>query len=294
MFGFYTPPVLQGQRVNDDRESWRLEKDPENSYRWNIYGFRDPEYTSSFDVVASGCSQTFGQGVPEDARWSALLGEKLGLSVATVASPGWSTQRAINAVMSHIKKHGKPKIVALLIPDFFRYDSVMSMSAIKSRHSLERGDVADLTGETSGPIRDMPKVSKRPHNSEDVISTEMSYFLSGQTLRFFIEYCSAAGIRLVWGTWERSVAEIINYTSSLELDDEFKPYAPELDFSSFVDMDYYHQHRGDTSMTMGELGCHLDLKEKYEKYFDIGTDSDMHMGVHMHAHIADKFFAKLI
>ena len=43
-----------------------------------------------------------------------------------------------------------------------------------------------------------------------------------------------------------------------------------------------------------KLDCHQELREMYgDCCFNEATDKQEHMGVHMHAHIADKFYANL-
>lgn len=297
IFGFYSAyQASPNEEVIRQRKEWREKNDPMNTYYWNSRGYRDVEPSGTPDIIASGCSQTVGQGVPVESRWSNQLADKLGMTVATVAVPGWSIQRSINAVMHYILTYGKPKIVALLLPDMFRYDLILNPQVVQDRYITSgREDFAvRRTTERGGAARDMPKLSKRPHVADEVISSEIAYFTNGQILRMFIEYCKEAEIQLVWGTWERSVNEIVSYVSKVTIEGEMEDQAPKVDFSNYVEMDYFHQHQKDTSMSMKTLSCHSDLKEKYEPYFDLGTDTDEHMGVHLHAHIADKFYERLM
>lgn len=297
IFGFYSAYMAITETFINQKKDWQLKNDPMNEYFWNSYGYRDFEYSGPVDLIAAGCSQTVGQGVPVDARWSNQLAQKLGYSVATTAVAGWSTQAAINAVMWYIQVFGKPKAVALLLPDFFRYDILINTTAMDDRWiSLkDRNMPTRRTSERSGAARDLPKLSKRPHKSSEIISSEFSYFISGQILRFFIEYCKEAGISLVWGTWDRSVHEVVDYASNLKLDKNLEVQTPKLDMSNYVNIEYFHNHNvlQDLSVKLQELKCHSDLKKKYGDYFDSGTDTDRHMGVHLHAHIADKFYEKL-
>jgi hypothetical protein len=291
MFGFYS---LFGDKNTD----WIKEVDPHNSYRLNSYGYRDPEYDSPVDIIAAGCSQTFGQGVPEQWRWSNLLGEKLNMSVATVAVPGWSAMGAINGVMSYILNYGKPKIVALYLPDFFRFDYV--------RHPRILVDDVDVNGEEGSSSRidighsmhvnRLPRVSKRPHRTEHVVNPESAVFFNGQILRFFLEYCKEADIEVVWSSWDGAVKELVDHVKNIKFDLEAEERIAKIDFSGYVDIDYAHD--GKENLDKYSLKtCHQKEKQELDpsvqKYYDYGSDRDMHVGIHVHLHVADAFYERL-
>jgi len=280
------------------------EVDPDNEYSINSWGCRDEDYTSPADVLAAGCSMTFGQGVPVETRWSSVLGSKLNMSVATLAIPGWSTQSSVNAVMSYIKKFGKPKVVALYLPDFFRYDFIASSGNLlpSNQNSREGRTIQSyLAKGTVLSANQQPTYSKKPHAISDVFNSESAHFLSGQALRFLVEYCKEAGIQLVYGTWHPAVDEYIKLVKKADaaLNNWQDKYVvpPEIDLSGYVDMEmFYPKHIPSLSKTteyLEDLDCHQDLKSQYGTYFDWGTDRDKHIGVHAHAHVAEKFLAAL-
>lgn len=278
--------------------------DPQNDYEVNPWGCRDNVYTSQVDIIAAGCSMTYGQGVPVETRWSSVLGEKLGMSVATLAIPGWSIQSMVNATMNYISKFGKPKIVVLYLPDFFRYDFMASKGNLIPQQGYNAGsDGAEfyLAKGTVPGSNKQPTYSKKPHAVSDVFNPETAHFLSGQALRFLIEYCKEANIKLIYGTWHLAVDEYIKFVQKADtMVSRFKdPYfvTPELDLSGYVDLDLFYPKNiptlSKTTTHLETLDCHQDLKAKYETYFDWGTDRDKHIGVHAHAHVAEKFLAAL-
>lgn len=297
IFGF-TP--LIGSTSND----WLEGVDDYNEYRFNSYGYRDPEYSGPVDLIAAGCSQTFGQGVSEDYRWSSMLGRKLGYSVATLGVPGWSAMNAIQAVMHFIYRYGKPKAVALYLPDFFRFSYIANKDILvdtwideSSNNTFERvrleiGHAADA--------RHAPKVSKKPHLASDVINVETSSYLNGQTLRFFLAYCEEAGIDVVWASWEKAVQELVQAVKDVKISGKAEGLGPEhlsiIDFSSYVEVGYSHD-QNKTLKELAKLSCHDDLKQSLDdhnkKIYDYATDIDEHMSIHAHAHVADAFYEKL-
>lgn len=292
-FGFYS---LFGREDTD----WIEEVDPHNSYRINSFGCRDPEYVGPVDLIAAGCSQTFGQGVPEEWRWSSILGKKLNMSVATIAVPGWSIMGAVNSTMHYIKTYGKPKAVALYLPDLFRFDYIRNPEIF-----VDLKDEDDVEGNDTGYRVDIghsshvgryPKLSKRPHIVSEVVNPETTAFLNGQVLKFFVEYCKEAKIEIVWSTWEGSFQELVDYLKNLDFKSESDIRTAKADFSDYVEIDY--KHDGPEGLEEFSLkSCHKEEKEGLDsdtlKYYDCGSDVDRHIGIHVHMHVADAFYKRL-
>jgi len=294
IFGFYS---ANSEFYPDEhsKQGWGASVDSKNYYAVDKHGYRNSVDVGRADIIAAGCSQTYGVGVPEEIRWSNQLGKSMNMSQATVSLPGWSTQSIVNGVMSYIKQYGKPKVVALLLPDFYRYDLLVNKDSMVFR--LENPKLPD-----SGPIRrindvtaphvELPKVSKRPHVSYEILSAEISYFLSGQFLRFFIEYCKEAKITLVWATLNYPVHLLIDQAKNVEM--ENKLFQPNVDFDSYVELDYFS---GQGEADLLKMTCHKDIKLTQGEFFNFGVDKigdhRPHMGGHMHAHVAENFKQKL-
>jgi hypothetical protein len=125
--------------------------------------------------------------------------------------------------------------------------------------------------------------------------------MSGQALAFLIEYCKEADIKLVYGTWHPAADEYIKFAqravSSLREKADRYTVVPEVDLSGYVDMEMFYPKNikslAKTTDDLKELDCHQDLKSQYGTYFDVGTDTDKHIGVHAHAHVAEKFYGAL-
>ena len=57
--------------------------DEVNTYEINSIGCRG-EVDENSEIIASGCSITFGLGVPEDGRWTNFLSKKINKSVTNL------------------------------------------------------------------------------------------------------------------------------------------------------------------------------------------------------------------
>lgn len=268
-------------------------KDLDNEYVHNSWGCRDEDYIGPVDIITAGCSQTYGQGVPVETRWSSKLGKILGASVVTLAVPGWSLQSMVNSVMSYIVKFGKPKVVALYIPDLFRLDFVANKDILDiGPQQEENGEAVRLVCTALEHPSHMPNFSKKPYLHSDVINPEFAAFMGGQSLRFLIEYCKESDIELVYTTWDRVTKELLEYSDYLNKNHDvanLPSYGPSVDYSGYLTHEYVYENNAD----LASLDCHSDLKDEYSNYFDWGTDEDEHIGVHMHAHVAELFANRL-
>lgn len=96
------------------------------SYRINRHGFRGDELPTEpkpRSIMAFGCSNTFGFGMPEGQIWPTLVGNTLKMRCYNMGYPAGSLDKAFRLMMAWIPKI-KPKHVFLLEPDGVRYESI--------------------------------------------------------------------------------------------------------------------------------------------------------------------------
>lgn len=96
------------------------------SYRINTHGFRGEEMPSEpkpRSVMAFGCSNTFGVGMPEGQIWPTLVGNTLRMRCYNMGVPIGSLDKAFRLMMAWIPKI-KPKHVFLLEPPGVRYETI--------------------------------------------------------------------------------------------------------------------------------------------------------------------------
>jgi len=78
--GYYSPYSKNIIQNKPNGESFLPTVDEHNTYDINSLGLRG-KLDMDADVLASGCSITFGIGVPEDGRWTNILSKKINKSV---------------------------------------------------------------------------------------------------------------------------------------------------------------------------------------------------------------------
>jgi hypothetical protein len=88
------------------------------SYRINSSGFRGDDFIQHPDIMALGCSITFGVGMPEHLLWHSLLGN---YTVANVSKPGASADTCYRLAQYWIPVL-KPKRLIYLEPPPGRFE----------------------------------------------------------------------------------------------------------------------------------------------------------------------------
>jgi hypothetical protein len=261
--------------------------DPQNTHVLNSSGYRGPEH-GKVDLIAAGCSQTYGQGVQEEHTWPAMLSKMSGMSYANIAVPGTSVQTIIQSVMEYIQKHGKPKAVAVVLPSLYRFTFAtrgdISIYEQHGNHDIPTVGVHDITMTPTGTIKDAvknwPKYSRQPHDVTKVLSYEAALYLSMMSINHLIHYCKVANINLVISSWYENADEILSMK---------KERSWNVDFSSYVTIDKMNKlFKGSTPKVED---CHDNVDN--HPYWHYGLDTAYHMGSHAHLHFAEAFYRKL-
>jgi len=95
------------------------------TYKINFDGFRCDELDStSPNIIALGCSYTFGVGLPLSATWPKLVADDLGLVCHNLAWPGTSADTCFMLARYWVPKL-KPSLVVMAAPPVHRFDLVI-------------------------------------------------------------------------------------------------------------------------------------------------------------------------
>jgi hypothetical protein len=94
------------------------------TYRINSNGFRSEEFDPNADsMVALGCSYTIGIGLPEQATWSYLVSQALGLKNYNLAWGGTSADTCF-MLADYWLPVLRPKLVVMAAPPKHRFDLI--------------------------------------------------------------------------------------------------------------------------------------------------------------------------
>lgn len=273
--------------------------DEHNTYEINEFGLRG-KIDESADIVASGCSITFGLGVPEEARWTNILSNKINKSVANLGNPGASVKSICNNIIQYCLNNKMPKEIFCLFPDFFRSVVVVDKEFFQSRmlggvrNSLAKEDKLSL-------IYCNPKINRYKNSLfmeiedkkyiEDSISPHQLILDSVNYIYVLESFCLANNIKLYWTTWDRNTQMIIERLQNIK---NFK-------LKNFIKFLGPQDHRLNCNSD-SEVNCTLynDSKFRNSPWWILGSDVTMlngkmtkensHPGIHFHHHVSDLFY----
>jgi hypothetical protein len=273
----------------------------EDPYLLNSKGYRSDEFLETRDMVFAGCSQTFGDGLLNNAIWGNILSEKMNLKSYNLGLGGISTQFIVQNLIGFFKEYGNPKFLFCLFPEFTRFQMKSKIEFMKSFY-----DEVNESGRKDYPVMQFlstdknPKYSKAPHIAENIIPEEFTFSISIDYIRMLEFYCKANNIVLRWGTWNNYQDEYINKNIS------------KMDFENYVYLGmikweqdrsngkrYFHAD-GNTCRDLDKEctsydDCHEEIKVKFGKIFDMAMDLDIknkksgHLPAHVQTHIAEDF-----
>ena len=222
--------------------SWRNKNDtaetlydPELTYKLNNYTYRSDDFNinqNQNDIVYSGCSFTFGVGVPYQSTWAYMLNESLKQNnFYNLAVSGGSFESIIFDIYAYIKKFGKPKAFIVLFPPPIR---IMFMQKDKNIRIIPFR-VIHMKDE------DEKKFFKENKDSFNYDLWVIKFYHMITALELYLE---SIGVEFIWGCWDLYVNKIFSKTSGLKNfinidgDDAYniklKILQNEIDYSNYV------------------------------------------------------------
>lgn len=269
------------------------------SYIFNNDGFRSAPFNGKPELIALGCSVTFGHGLPLEATWPDLLfgmiPRETVRTYGNISYSGGSPMKAVSAFFSILNQYDfVPKIVVANFPNLERF-------------WFSQSDVNGMGDWFLNPKKFKFK-AVAPYRYDEVVPIEQAYFSNLDYIKILETFCISHGIKFVWSTWStnltREMEQFIcdNFPSYINdtTRDEWKP-----DFEYFVDAKDRKELIDKFSMkNWDNIRCH----EQYslDEIFDFGLDIYKndgsphgealcwpHPGMHRHLHWAEMYYSKL-
>lgn len=270
-------------------------------YHFNENGYRSNTFSHGTEMLVTGCSFTFGSGIPEEFRWGDILAKNLGLTYSNLALPGSSVTRQVRDIFEYFKEYGHPKYIFAMFPVFNRMEIVSNPKYLKAgawERSIKKlkkhksNNKTDLYRQTSN-INMIPvnqKFLTQPLVYEDIMPSETPQFYSSLHIQMLQQYCDAAGIKFIWSTWHHHQNQV------LEKVNEKYP-------TTFKNMVYtnpggwiYNEKTQEYDYKENKeiIKCHEYYKEISNDMFHMARDIEFgiewaHWGTHRHLHVAEAF-----
>ncbi len=271
-----------------------------NDYYLNNFEFRDTrdwEVGKPSEIVALGCSHTYGVGVPQKYTWPSIVESKTEKTVSNLGICGASAEKTLNAFMFYLEKVGKPKYVLACFPDHLRYSHI-----VEGKFYPVNGDYNDKTRSRkivshlrtsdylTGEINMKDSIVKFPADPRHVIPPQESLSQYISSIYIIEKFCSLLNIKFYWGTWSTATQTI--FTENLFLQENFcldsnnhvKTIKSNITANEFLEHAEYSPQLKCTSTH--------DMKtedlDQYENMWRIGSDGS-HLGIHWQYHTAESF-----
>jgi len=246
--------------INDNKTIEQL-FDPELTYKLNNFSYRSENFNSeksSENLLFSGCSFTYGIGVPYDSTWAYMLNESLGYkNFYNLGMGGGSFESIIFDIYTYIKKFGLPQGLIVLFPPPIR---VMTLEDKKQIRIV--------------PFRVIHMKEKEEkkffRENKDLLDYDLwilKFYHMVTALELFLE---KLGVKFIWGCWDFYVNKVFKNVTGLK--NYIDIYGPdyghfvsavennEIDYSDYVNK--YWQNARDTHPSVKEQFLFYKVFEK--------------------------------
>lgn len=180
-------------------------------YGLNSYNFRSEEFDGTHEVLALGCSQTFGLGMSEESIWPSLFAKSVSKRYASLASPGDSAQGQITKAFKYFEEFGNPKIIIASFPQ-----SRMELPAIPKKFGAKSANFDSVENISETVIQKtfqhndkIVEYAKYPYNPEQVIPEEISAFYTYTFIKILEQYCLSNKIIFIYNIWNSEQSDFI-------------------------------------------------------------------------------------
>lgn len=228
------------------------------TYKINSNGFRSQHFVKldkeNTNILFSGCSWTFGEGLPIEYTWADILSKKIAafeknVEYFNVGFMGASIDLIIKNVFSFIVKYGSPNYIFICFPD-------MSRKVIYDKEELK------YIKTFAHPHFIKNKVSDASYKYNTSYDEENNFYYNTLLIHMLEQICQDLNIKLIFTTW---------FWPELEL---YK----KINFKNFYYLNLSNLYGKDV--------------EHENPYFGIARDG-MHPGYLWNATISNKFFNRL-
>ena len=253
--------------------------------RSTAYRPTDQDFNKNYEFVFSGCSQTHGDHITKNLVkygdhnniWGFQIAKTYNKEALNLGMGGRSAQSILKGLMHHFQQNGNPRVLLVLYPDFGRLEAVDS-DKIKMQKQLNDFEIIQHWYLKYSDDYNFQKISKSPHDPEDVIPWTLPLYNNLQSILFLQQYCKTNNIYFKYFSWD--------YTFNIIL---------KLLKNNFIEYSNYcePEHLSFSPKHFKNIECHLDIKNNYSKeIWNHGIDKE-HIGIHQHIHIAETFIKEL-
>lgn len=202
-------PVVNKLTINFDRT---LSSTDLNATT-NSYGYRSDEFSKNFakqGYLFSGCSFTYGAGLPPKKSWPYFLNKMLERkAVFNLGQSGQSIIAIIDNVYKYMREFGEPKGIFLLLPDINRFESYK----IKVEDNEVYLEHTPFLLHSVDHHRFIESQEELEELRDKAITVDLILSRSMLAIKTLEEYLAMKGIPLVWTTWNQHFRNFLSQTT---------------------------------------------------------------------------------
>jgi hypothetical protein len=260
-------------------------------YVYNNFGFRGKDFKKENEILALGCSHTYGDGTPENDVWINILAKKLNLNVSNLAIGGESTILQIMKAFYYFEQVGHPKMIIGLFP-LFRMPTTYVPEKMQRMSSKQQEVMLHSTHnpyvENAIINNEFDKYSKAPYNPDTVLPKEFAFFYEKAMIDILRQYCKSNNIIFFWSCWD------IQYQTRLysQINSFYKNHHDGYCYIDAFNWKKPESHHQDYFGEFNALDCHNEYRhnELFYRAADRVNGKFPHWGIHKNMHIADSFY----
>jgi hypothetical protein len=268
-----------------------------NTYHVNSLNFRDIKewvHEKPSDVVALGCSNTYGIGVPQEYTWPSIVESTTGMSVSNLGICGASAEKLLEAFLVYLDRVGNPKYVFACFPDYLRYSQIIEgkfYSFPWPKHNNKSEKIIThlkTANHITGDMSINNSIIKFPELAQYIIPFQESLNQFISSIYVIEKICKLLDIKFYWGSWSEFTQNIFKQNFFLE--------------ESFClsRKNYVEGIRSDALETLSlndseNFTCSSEhsLNKKYkDSMWDVASDNN-HFGIHWQYHTAESFIKNI-
>ena len=260
--------------------------------------YQEENWIEKAEILAVGCSNTWGYGVPVDGRWTNILGERINKEIRNLSFPGGSINDLVAKSFEYFKIFGNPEIMLCLFPDPFRLRLPIKKNITKE-FTLNKEDsknnppdltFGDIQLDVHLEISQRNKYIKRPYTYREILPSEVPLFFSMQAIHLLEQYCRSNNIKLIWSSWHPQTVMALN--------NDKENIFSNVVFNKDLVIDYHLNNINKLENKEFDEDCHKEYENYFKECFHIGGDvedglENAHPGVHKQIHIAEGFYQEM-
>jgi len=182
-------------------------EDKRISYISNSFGHRSEEFKvldkDKTNILFSGCSQTFGVGLPIEETWPAIVYKWMKENnkesefgpYQALSFTGGSIEKIVQNIFKYCHTFGNPDIIYFLAPDI---DRQVGYGFIDHPNAEENNEIFFID---HAHLRVIPKEELGSRKISQIMSAEATILRVVNCLRMLEIFCISNKIELIWNTW---------------------------------------------------------------------------------------------